>query len=216
MNKGNLLTILLAAASLPVLLAGCSFGGSDSASAAEHVDAGATPVSSLTATPTVVPGSPAAVAPTVTPTVIADAGSVTPLPEPLAYVDALVSASTDSAGFDITVTLDVRRRGVSGVDLVARSTDADVVVESIVAGPLLGTNSLVALASATVDSAHVALARAGESAREDVSGVVSVLRVAARSPEAIRAGLSLSLNFTDAALTLHGPFEAAFDLGDDR
>jgi hypothetical protein len=219
MNRQNLLIVLLAVMAVPVALAGCSFGGSDSASAAEHIEATATPVPSSTAPATPAPGTSPAVAPTATPSGITGTSTTTiatPIPQPLAYVDALVSASPDGTAYDVTVTIDVARRGVSAVDLVARVSGTGVVVESVSAGPLLGSTALVAIASADEDSADVALARAGGSDRENVSGVVAVLRVNAGSPEAVRAGLSLSLSFTDAGLVLHGPFEAAFDIGDDR
>jgi hypothetical protein len=45
--------------------------------------------------------------------------------------------------------------------------------------------------------------------------VVAVFRVDAPTAEAVRTGLTVSLSFTDAGLTLHGPFEAALDLGDE-
>lgn len=221
MNKRNLISVLLLAASLSLVLAGCSLGGSDNASAAEHVETDFAPSGPLTATPTTtaVPESTDGIVPSPTPTT--ETGSDTSqteiaTPEPIAYVDAIVSPALDGPGFDVTVWLDVRYRGISGVDVVAHPTDEAVILESAEPDQLLGSDSLVAAASVGADgTARLAYARVGASERGDVAGVVAVLRVNAPTPEAIRAGLDLSLSFTDAGLALHGPFEAAFDLGEE-
>ena len=220
MSNRTLSLVFLATASLSLVLAGCSFGGSDNASAAEHVATNPAPNDAPTATPsdTTNPESIDGISPS--PTTTPQAGSDAPsteiaAPDPIAYVDAFVTAAADGSGFDVTVWLDVNRKGISGVDLVARTTDAAVILESAEPGPLLGSDPLVAASSIVGDgTARIAYARVGVSERSDEVGIVAVLRVDAPTPETIRAGLVLSLSFTDAGLALHGPFDAAFDLGE--
>jgi hypothetical protein len=134
----------------------------------------------------------------------------------LAYVEAVVRAAPSGNGFDITVWADVSRVGVSGLDISASSTSDAVILTASEAGTFLGSDALVAVASVLSESsARVAYARAGESERGEAAGVVAVFRVDAPTAEAVRTGLTVSLSFTDAGLTLHGPFEAALDLGDE-
>ena len=59
---------------------------------------------------------------------------------------------------------------------------------------------------------RAAFARVGVSERGDAMGVVATLRTDAPIPVAIRAGLSLSLIFTDAGISQHCAISAAFDL----
>jgi hypothetical protein len=205
------------AASLALVLSGCSFGGSGEVSAAPVTSASATPTAPSTAMPVATGDSLSSSTPT------PEDGGVAPPPpvatatrEPLAYVEAVVRAAPSGNGFDITVWADVSRVGVSGLDISASSTSDAVILTASEAGTFLGSDALVAVASVLSESsARVAYARAGESERGEAAGVVAVFRVDAPTAEAVRTGLTVSLSFTDAGLTLHGPFEAALDLGDE-
>jgi hypothetical protein len=211
MSNRNLVLMLLLAASLSLVLAGCSFVGSGDASAAQHVETDPATTQLPVATPSPTVGAESIVGIPLPPTPAESTGSDAPpteiaTPEPIAYVDAFITPALDGPGFDITVWLDVSRQGISGVDLVARATAAAVILESTEPGPLLGSEPLVATSSIVSDgSARVAYARAGASERSDQVGIVAVLRVNASTPEAIRAGLLLSLSFTDAGFSTSWP-----------
>lgn len=215
MNKRNLSLVLVLAASLALVLSGCSFGGSGEVSAAPATSASATPTAPATATPVATGDTLSSSTPT------PEDGGVAPLvatatPEPLAYVEAVVRAAPSGNGFDITVWADVSRVGVSGLDISASSTSDAVILTASEAGTFLGSDALVAVASVLSESsARVAYAWAGESERGEAAGVVAVFRVDAPTAEAVRTGLTVSLSFTDAGLTLQGPFEAVLDLGDE-
>jgi hypothetical protein len=102
---------------------------------------------------------------------------------------------------------------LSGVDVRVTSLDPRVTIDVIEAGAALGDDSLIAVEAVAEDgeSARIAFARRGESAPEDADADVAIVLVSAEDVDLVREYLAVSLEFTDAGLTLHGPIDAPLD-----
>lgn len=136
-----------------------------------------------------------------------------PTPTPIKRDVGTAHAEILDAGegaYEVVVYLSVPKLGLSGVDVSATALSDDITIEVIAPGTGLGSEPLIAEETVTEDglTASVAYARRGASTPADADGEVAVLRVLAVDAAAVRDGLVISVEFTDAGLTLHGAVEA--------
>lgn len=209
MNK-RLSTLLLVLA-LPIV--GACGGPDGTPEARPAVD-----VTPSGAVGTVTPDAPASPTPTptISPPTPTPAARATPTPisptSQTARTWAVVEG-VDEGVFDVVVSIQVAKVGLSGVDVKVRLLNPSAAVDSIAEGGALGTATLVGTENVSSDgsSASVAYARRGATPIGDVEGEIAVVRVLADDADLIRNTMIVTVEWTDAGLKLHGPVDAPLD-----